>query len=126
MEFFCFAFLALIGGAARQNVTFSTELKMAAPRRRENKTQIKQTQNDKATLKQHVCRSSPLYLLLIPLLSFLLLQLRKLRRFVRASSLLYPRCRPREYDLNATRKFSLHIKAQVQRVYKADLDHITV
>lgn len=31
---FFFAFLALIGGAARQDVTFSTELKMAAPRRR--------------------------------------------------------------------------------------------
>lgn len=53
---------------------------------------IKQTQNDKATLKQHVCRSSFLYLLLIPL-SFLVLKLRKLRCFVRSSSLILPSLR---------------------------------
>lgn len=64
--------------------------------------------HDKATLKQHVCRSSPPSTPphLIPL-SFLLLQLRKLRR-LRGSEFFisYPRCginSPSEkYDLNAT------------------------
>lgn len=44
---FCFAFLALIGGAARQNITFPTEFKMAAPRRWENKKKPKKKQKKK-------------------------------------------------------------------------------
>lgn len=65
----CFAFLALIGGAARQNVTFSTEPLNGCPTETENKkTAHKQTnkQYDKATFKQHVCRFSPPRLHCVP------------------------------------------------------------
>lgn len=70
MEFISFCILSVDWRSSKDRTSPSPQnSKMAAARRRENKNTNEQTQNDKATLKQHVCRSSPLYLRLIPLRS---------------------------------------------------------
>lgn len=107
-----FAFLALVGGAARRSLS-PQNLKWLPQGSRGwggwggyNSTH-KQTQNDRATLKQHVCRSSFLYVL-VSSQSFLVLQFReaaplRVGKFFNLI-LVAGSCHPRRYNPNATWK----------------------
>ena len=104
----------------------TTQNRLHPPRRVNNSTQIKQTQNDKATLKQHVCRSSFHLHLHLHLSVFSPPPPAQRVSPTSRERVLYRIKSPiRARTISTQLKSVVYIKAQVQRVYKADLDLIT-